>query len=211
MPESGTGAAAVRRSQTQRREEAAASLLAAAMRVVARKGTQRMTMAEVGTAAGYSPGLAAHYFGSKAGLLQALVDKVGEDFAKALRASRRSGGDTDWLKALVDAYFDGIQALGPGARTLLVLMADAIQEESDCATSLVAFHRQTIEYVAAQLRRAKTRGEIRPGLGERRAATVIVAMLRGLLLARCLDRESFGNPAAVKREALAAVTSYLDG
>jgi AcrR family transcriptional regulator len=209
MPESGTGAIAVRRSQAQRREEAAASLLSAAMNVVASKGPQRMTMAEVGKAAGYSPGLAAHYFGNKAGLVQALVDRVGQEFADALRARRRGGGEADWLKALVDAYFEGIQALGPGARSLLVLMADAIHDESDCTASLVGFHRQTIDYVAAQLRRAKARGEVRRELGDRRAAIIVVSMLRGLLLARCLDREAFGDPAGMRREALAAIRAYL--
>lgn len=211
MSESGTTGETARRSQAQRREEAEASLLSAAMQVVASKGPQRMTMAEVGKAAGYSPALAAHYFGSKTGLVQALVDRVGADFAHALRSRRRGGGETDWLKALVDAYFEGIQALGPGARSLLVLMADAIHDDSDCTASLIDFNRQTIDYVAAQLKRAKSRGELRADLSERRAATIVVSMLRGLLLTRCLDRQAFGDPAGMRREAMAAIRAYLDG
>ena len=35
-----------------------------------------MTLAEVGELAGYSRGLATHHFGSKAGLLTAILDRV---------------------------------------------------------------------------------------------------------------------------------------
>lgn len=209
MSESGTGATRGRRSQAQRREEAESSLLAAAMQAVASKGAQRMTMAEVGQAAGYSPGLAAHYFGNKAGLVQALIERVGADFAQTLRARRRKEGETDWLKTLVEAYFQGIEGLGPGTRSLLVLMADAVHDDSESAPSLVEFNRQTLDYIASQLRRAKARGEVRAGLNERRAATVIVSLLRGLLLSRCLDREAFGDSAGMRREALAALRAYL--
>jgi len=60
-----------RRTQAARREEAERRLLEAALGVVARRGSVRMTLAEVGEAAGYSRGLPAHRFGSKAGLLRA--------------------------------------------------------------------------------------------------------------------------------------------
>src|SRR5699024_4887137 len=62
-----------RRTQAERRQEAEKRLLDAALEVVARRGSVRMTLAEVGEVAGYSRGLAAHRFGNKAGLLRALV------------------------------------------------------------------------------------------------------------------------------------------
>ncbi|CAN0427695.1 unnamed protein product, partial [Phaeothamnion confervicola] len=65
-----------RRTQTERREEAERRLLDAALAIVARTGTVRLTLAEVGEAAGYSRGLPAHRFGSKAGLLRALVAHI---------------------------------------------------------------------------------------------------------------------------------------
>ena len=76
------GARPERRTQTERREEAERRLLAAALEIVARRGSVRMTRAEVGEAAGYSRGLPAHRFGSKAGLVHALAGYIGERFGQ---------------------------------------------------------------------------------------------------------------------------------
>lgn len=76
------GARPERRTQTERREEAERRLLAAALDIVARRGSVRMTLAEVGEAAGYSRGLPAHRFGSKAGLVHALAGYIGERFGQ---------------------------------------------------------------------------------------------------------------------------------
>ena len=59
-----TAATPTRRSHAERREEAERRLLEAAMEIVAKRGTVRMTLAEVGEAAGYSRGLPAHRFGN---------------------------------------------------------------------------------------------------------------------------------------------------
>ena len=48
---------AERRSQAQRRDEAERRLLSAAVRLVGERGLERITLAEVGEAAGYSRGL----------------------------------------------------------------------------------------------------------------------------------------------------------
>ena len=71
-----------RRTQPQRREEAEQRLLDAALSIVARRGAVRMTLAEVGEAAGYSRGLPAHRFGSKAGLVHALAVTIGARFGQ---------------------------------------------------------------------------------------------------------------------------------
>ena len=54
----------VRRTHAQRREQAEQRLLEAALGIVAQRGSIRMTLAEIGEAAGYSRGLPAHRFGS---------------------------------------------------------------------------------------------------------------------------------------------------
>ena len=64
-----------RRTHAERREEAERSMLDAAVRIVAEHGLEYLTLAECGEAAGYSRGLAAHYFGSKDALIAALVQR----------------------------------------------------------------------------------------------------------------------------------------
>lgn len=62
---------AKRRTQAERREEAEGKLLRAAIELLATRGYDGFTLAEVGKAAGYSRGLPAHYFGCKEELLAA--------------------------------------------------------------------------------------------------------------------------------------------
>ena len=67
-----------------------------------------MTLAEVGQAAGYSRGLAAHRFGSKAGLVQALAGYIGEQFGqqRARGPALQPGLDIDVVAKRASALFD---------------------------------------------------------------------------------------------------------
>ena len=98
-------AAAERRSQTERREEAEHRLLQAALEIVARRGSVRMTLAEVGEAAGYSRGLPAHRFGSKAGLVHALAGYIGERFGQQREQGPKPEPGLDAILGNIRFYF----------------------------------------------------------------------------------------------------------
>ena len=86
----GRGSAAVE----DRRDEAEARLLTTARRLIARLGWAGTTLADAGEAAGYSRGLAGHYFGSKAGLLRAITGQINNNMmaecARRLRPRQAS-------------------------------------------------------------------------------------------------------------------------
>src|SRR5262252_5626489 len=75
-----------RRSHSERREEAEERMLEAAAKIVAERGLENLTLAECGEAAGYSRGLAAHYFDSKAGLLSAIATHIVSEYSFRHRA-----------------------------------------------------------------------------------------------------------------------------
>ncbi len=52
----------------------------AAIRIIPTQGYQRTTLNEVGKEAGYTGGLVSHRFGSKAGLLKAVITSIGSRF-----------------------------------------------------------------------------------------------------------------------------------
>src|SRR6516225_3398762 len=82
-----------RRSQAERRDEAEQRLLKAAIALVGERGLERLTLADVGEAAGYSRGLPAHYFGGKAGLIVTLAQQLVDGFGRALdRVERHPPG-----------------------------------------------------------------------------------------------------------------------
>jgi AcrR family transcriptional regulator len=75
------------RTQEQRRIEAERRLVRAAAELVGEIGPTRVTLANVGERAGYSRGLATHHFGSKAALMQRLVETVTSQFRDAMSKS----------------------------------------------------------------------------------------------------------------------------
>ena len=65
-----------RRTQQERKAESERAIILAAMNLFARQGYMRTTLNEIGKAAGYTGGLVSHRFGSKEGLLQAVLKHI---------------------------------------------------------------------------------------------------------------------------------------
>src|SRR4051812_863809 len=100
-----------RRTQEQRRAETERRVLDAAMALSARSGSQAVTLAEVGEAAGYSRGIVYHHFGSRERLLEALIDEA-QQFD--VPAYQRDG--LDHLARIIEAYLRNVVRRTPSAR-----------------------------------------------------------------------------------------------
>ena len=100
------------------RETAIDLMCQVAIQAIGQGGYAAMTLAEVGELAGYSRGLATHHFGSKAGLLTAILDKVLEknrlNFERPPKARRASLG---WLRLLTALCTDAFKHLTKHALT----------------------------------------------------------------------------------------------
>jgi len=176
-----------RRSQPERRAEAEQRLLLAACEVVAHKGIAGMTLADVGELAGYSRGLAAHHFGSKAGLLRALTAYINQNFMAEVHAAPPRNAGLDSIRGFVSVYLsrsDGSNWIN--TRALLLLMADAMLESASTGTGLAEYNATVIEYLEMHLRTGIDKGEIRPGLRPGASAVLIIGALRGIMLQHLL-------------------------
>src|SRR4030095_15604731 len=116
-----------RRTQAERTALSEKLLLRAAVKLIARQGYSKTTLAECGREGGYSAGLVSHRFGSKEGLLRALIDGITRRFwhdqlVPAIEA--RSGLDA--LCAMADAYLGELTAREERLRGLYVLMGEAL-------------------------------------------------------------------------------------
>jgi AcrR family transcriptional regulator len=65
-----------RRTQAQRRAESDDRLLSAAAEIIAGEGYLALTLERVGERAGFSRGLASRKYGSKDGLIEALIRRA---------------------------------------------------------------------------------------------------------------------------------------
>jgi len=82
----------LRRTQSDRREVAEGALLQAALSLIASRGVKGTTLAEVGEAAGYSRGIAAHYFKTKDGLPAGYREIRSRAYASLLAAKKAKPG-----------------------------------------------------------------------------------------------------------------------
>lgn len=171
-----------RRSHAQRREEAERRLLDAALAIVAQRGSVRMTLAEVGLAAGYSRGLAAHRFGSKAGLVQALAGYIGEQFGQQRARGPALQPGLESILGNIRFYFGRRGAAWLSSRALLVMMNEScIEAQSDLRPAVAAYNRSALAWFAQHIATGIARGEISPANDPAITAVILLGAMRGVM------------------------------
>jgi AcrR family transcriptional regulator len=169
---------AERRSQAQRRDEAEQRLLEAAIRLVGERGLERITLAQVGEAAGYSRGLPAHYFGGKDGLIVALAGHVIDNFGRALERSEHHRPGLERLLGIAAFYLDSARKTPAATRALFVLLGEGLSNRL-VSERLAQLNARSLKSFAVNLRAAVAAGEVRSDVDPDAQAIVVLAGLRG--------------------------------
>jgi AcrR family transcriptional regulator len=195
-PASAQTAVARRQTQAERRRKSETRILNAALRVIAKRGVARMTLAEVGERAGYSRGLPAHLFGTKSNLLCRCAELIiGEAWKPRLPEIGPEGG----IHALVTAIRDWLHLVETRieyARAYYLIVQETYCSDSDEAwpelravvTELVTGAQGRF---ADYLQYAKDHGEIRADIDPQDMAWLIHATLRGFGLQWLVKPEAF--------------------
>lgn len=173
-----------RRTQAQRRADSERRLIAAAREVLARKGWVGMTLAEVGSVAGVSRGLASHHFGTKSGLLRALTLHINESFDEAMRVAPPPKPGLGAVIGYVNVYLGRPDPKWTTTRTLLILMAEALMENSENAKVLATYMTRMYQYLEQNIRLGIEAGEIHRELSPAIGAEMVIGLLRGVMLQR---------------------------
>jgi len=184
-----------RRTQTQRREEAEQRLLDAALAIVARRGAVRMTLAEVGEAAGYSRGLPAHRFGSKAGLLHALAGFIGARFGQQREQGPALAPGLESIVGNIHFYFSRSRAgdrrgdSWTATRALLVMMTESLMEARSSALrkEIIGYNRKALAWFERHITIGIQRGEIAPETDAAVTAVILLGAMRGAMQQWLLD------------------------
>lgn len=209
----GGGAAAApaasrpRRSHAERREEAERRLLEAALELVARRGSVRMTLAEVAEAAGYSRGLPAHRFGSKAGLVHALAVYIGERFGEQRSRLPQPEPGLAAIVANIDFYFSRKGGAWTATRALLVMSTEGCMDGADqLRAEVAAYNRSARAWFEHHIRVGIERGEIAPDTPPAETAVILLGAMRGVMQQWLVDRRV---PLALVRGRLLVLTQQL--
>jgi AcrR family transcriptional regulator len=177
-----------RRTHAQRREEAERRLLDAALAIVAQRGSVRMTLAEVGEAAGYSRGLATHRFGNKAGLVQALAGYIGEQFGQQRARGPALQPGLAAIVGNIRFYFGRRGRAWVSSRAVLVLMAEScIEAQPELRPVVAAYNRSALAWFEQHIATGIARGEIAPDNDPAITAVLLLGAMRGIALQWLVD------------------------
>jgi AcrR family transcriptional regulator len=184
-------------------------MLDAAGELIAEGGYNTMTLASVGERAGYSRGLATMRFGSKAKLLDALVDRIvtrWDDQVIGPQTVGRPGldGVIVLLRSIRDQFASDSRSIG----VLYALMFEALGPNKELRARFVDFHRQMRSRLATTIRRGCEDGSIAVSVDPEREAELIVAGLRGVGFQWRLDPRDF-DPVAALDYVIATVAARL--
>ena len=201
------------RTQLERRSEAEARLLSTARELVARRGWAGTTLAEVGEAAGYSRGLAGHYFGSKTGLLRAITLQINNTLMEELEKATPAEAGLEAILSFISVYLGRRDPTWTNTRTLLLLMTEALLEGSENADQMVIFNASMFQYLEKNIRIGIETGQIDKSVSPPLGAEFVVGTLRGMMLQRLVRGGDVGALAmrkhlvAMVRRAFAASAS----
>jgi AcrR family transcriptional regulator len=174
-------------THVERREEAERKLLAAAAKIIAVKGLERFTLAEVGETAGYSRGLPRHYFGDKDELTIRVAQYVAEHPILQERLQVESGLET--VISMIRFFFAVAPKYRTNVRALSIVLAGVLTSDSlkqPIARMTRAKRAALAEHIAIGIER----GEIRKDVNPAAQAILILSQMRGVVTQWLSDEDA---------------------
>lgn len=166
--------------RTKRSELSSRRLLKAAGELIATSGYHSATLGAVGARAGYSSSLTTARFGSKAGLLDELVQDIfGRWSIEKMEPQLNDLTGAEALRVIIggvrDAYCDSPHTVA----VLNALVFEAASVSPEINQRIAEFHRNLRIRVQRYVERGVSDGSIRADVDPALTATLIVAQLRG--------------------------------
>lgn len=178
---------AARRSQSDRRQQSESELLRAAAELIVERGMAAATFENIGVRAGYSRGLVTQRFGSKQGLIEALIARLQARLQHLLTDRQlESANGLEAILAFVDIYLRNLAEDGE-MRAYFMMMSGAVAEISDLRGPFAAAHKDVEIRLEALFLRGQAEGVIRPGFNADAAALMVGALLLGLSTQKLVD------------------------
>ncbi len=186
-----TGSSASPRTHKAMRAESDRRIIAAAIDAFADRGYHRTTLAQIGSAAGFTAPLISRRYGSKAGLAR-------EVFAHILRRLTPMGseggdevGGDRWvdpdvsaqaqLNSFVRRYLRDADEEPTRLRALYVLLGEALGGMDELDDEVAVVNQVFRAHIAGYVRLGQQQREFRADLDADQAAVVIVGTLRGVV------------------------------
>jgi len=196
-----------RLTQEERRENAERRILDAATQLVADKGLDAFTLADVGEAAGFSSGLPAHYFKTKDGLLAAVVERIRQQHFFGILGLKESERGLEDLFAATALYFQQTIKNPHAAKAFQVFMSGALYHSM--ANKLAAqLNADSLSGIEHALSVGKKRGDIRSDLDPKIWAIIYLSEIRGVVQQWLVDPKHI-DLSPIVQEVMTAISCAL--
>jgi AcrR family transcriptional regulator len=173
--------AANSRTHAERRLEAETRIVQAAFDIVARRGVDQLTLAEAGEEAGYSRALPAHYFETREALLASVAEHAVANYRK--RLLERMVPTDDGIQSLLASiafYLDDSRGWPKKLRAFHEVMNAGLRWPA-IAEVVARLNQEWIDRIAAQLRAAQAKGDVRADLDPVAEAVAVSGAMRGIM------------------------------
>ena len=165
-------------------------MLRAAEKLIARHGLAGTSLAEVGVAAGYSRGLPVERFGSKLGLVRAVLAAMDGWFQAHLARLLEGHEGLAALELRIAAHLGSADRSATATAALYSIYVESLYAMPELQGDIARFTRLWRDGLAADLRAAQRRGEIRRDVDAAAEATFLLAAMRGLMVQFLIDRST---------------------
>lgn len=203
------GASRTRRTQAERRDESGRGLVQGAISVVAQDGVSAATFEAIGRRSGYHRSLVTQRFGSKQGLIDAIIENSSHRLDQILAERRTEDmSGLDGLIAYCDIYLREL-AESSELRAYFLLLSSAVADLSPLRDAFAAQHQRVKRRLASYLAKGQAEGEIRQDIDVEAAALMIGSLQLGLSMQLLVDPTMDLEP--IRQTSLAALRRSLAG
>ncbi len=195
------------RTQAERRAASESKLLRAAAELVAEGGVAAATFERIGERAGLSRGLVTQRFGSKEGLIHALVEDVAERFDAFLFAHHVDTLPPDEaLLAFIEIYLSDTEDAAI-RDTYHVLLAESLATQPTLRPLFSRVHDGVRERLRTLLENGQEAGTISRSLDPDVMAVSVGAFLLGIRIQRMINPTT--DIDAIRKTAIASLRTLL--
>ena len=187
-----------RRTQAERRAESEREILRAAATLFGRQGYTATTLEQIGKQAGYSSALVSLRYGSKEGIVEAIVARLQTQAGSEVFDPEEGVTGLAALNRIFTGYSELLRDAEQWMRALFMLMTDSLGPLNGKVDLFRAGNDRFAAAIEQAVREGQEAGEIRTEVDSAGAAFEIVASVRGTTLLWLLDPDKVDLVAAIE-------------
>ena len=175
------------------------AMLEAASDLIVEGGLDALTLAAIGERSGYSRGLASARFGSKAGLVDALIEGIAYRWRERnVRPAEQSATGLAATAVFFEAIWTQVERDDKYLRVLYTLMFESIGPDPVIRERIADLQRHQLESFADLFRRGIADGTVQADIDPDEESLLASAALRGVAFQWMIDPDRVDAVAALK-------------